>query len=187
MKKAIYFILFLGVAALLSGQSTDSSKGQMGDKSNEKKCGMPVEGLRPCVITPAVSVTAGESVIVNLSIENLTDKTFSLGNGPVNSYEITVTDSKGDKVLSFTEQLEKKVDEGKIPVEDLIKSLPVNSSPGPAPLEAKQELKLEFNLSQSYDLKARGKYQVEISRQIVKPDGMGDAKLSFAPIQIQVK
>jgi hypothetical protein len=188
MKKAIFFISLLGVIIFVWNQTINWSKGQVVvSQRKQKSCGKPIEGLRPCVLAPDVCVSSGEDVVVNVSLENLTDKVVTLGNGRVNSYEISVTNVKGQKLLSLIEELKKKVDEGKIPLDDLIKALPINSSSGSTPLEPKEELKLEFNISQTYDLKLPGKYFVQIVRKIPRLDEKGDTELSFSPIEVEVK
>lgn len=188
MKKIFFLVLILGLIIVAWGQSLNCPKNKVIEAQKTKKCSSIVEGLQFCTTSTFVSIKSGEKVTINVSIQNMTDKTISIANGNLSDfYNVVVTDLSGDKIPSFTEKLKKEVDEGKIPLEDLIRALPINSSPQKVILVPQQELKIEFNLSDFYDLKTKGKYQIEISRKIPKQNGLGNTEISFGAIEIEVK
>lgn len=188
MKKSFFLVLILSLIIVALGQSKILLKNKIMEVQNTKKCSPIVEGLKFCTTSAFFSIKSGEKVTVNVSIMNMTGKNISIVNGNLGDfYNVIVTNQSGNKILSSMEKLKKEVDEGKVPLEQLIRALPINSSPQKVNLAPKQELNIEFNLSDFYDFKTRGKYRIEISRKVPKQNEIGTAELSFGTIEVEVK
>jgi hypothetical protein len=188
MKKMILLLLSAGMIMIAIGQSkTDENLENIENIGNQKKCSSVVEGLQFCTSTSNISVKSGEGVRLGLSFQNMSPENISIVNGGFKEfYNVTVTDSNGRRIYSYSEELDKRANEGKATMKELIEALPVGSVAKSITLAPKEELKIEINLSQFYDLKAKGKYSVKMSRKIAKKCEGGIAEISFGDIAIEV-
>jgi hypothetical protein len=189
MKRKMYFILIFTLVVVVRGQSQSSSvkTEKLQSQNIQKKCSFVNEGLQFCTSSPFVSVESGESVMLNLSLQNMTKQNVPVIVSRLDDYyNVIVTNSKGDKIYSFSEALQKRFEEGKVSLEEVIASLPVNTRKKII-LAPNQSLNFQANLSQFYDLSSKDKYFVEISRKVLKKDGTGNTELSFGKIEIDVK
>lgn len=154
----------------------------------EKKCGPVVEGLQFCTLSPVVLANSGKNVTLKVSLQNMTEKDASIIHGRFyDFYNTTVIDSKGNLILSFEESTAKKYKDGTISEKELIELLPINSSPRTIILAPRQEYRVEFNFSDFYDFKNKGKYIIRMSRKISKQNGTGNTELSFGDIEVEVR
>lgn len=157
-------------------------------KISEKKCSPIHEGFQFCTTTPTISVGLGESVAVNISIQNMTDKNASIIHGNFyDYYKVIVKDSKNNEIPSFRQILLKKYNDKTITPEEWGQLLPINSIPRLVPLALQEKYKVQFSFGQFYDFKTKGKYYIEMSRIIPKQDGVGLAELSFGTIEVEIK
>lgn len=178
-------ILFLTCSSAVIGKTAFASRLIL----QQSKCSPEIEGLKFCTSSTFVSVKSGGNVAVKLSLQNMTEKSISIINDNYNSpYKIIVTDQNINRIPSFTELLEKKQKAGTITPKALGELLPISSSPAAIKsLAPQQELKTEYNLSQFYDFKMKGTYDVEISRKISKQNGKDTTEISFRTIKVEVK
>ena len=152
-----------------------------------KKCSPIIEGLQFCTTTPVVSLVSGGQVHIDISIQNMTEKTVSIIHGSFyDFYNTKVTDSSGNKVSSFRKIILKKYEEKTATPEEIGELLPINSMPRTITLTPQQEYKAQFNFSYFYDFKRKGKYYIEMNRKIPKQDKTGNAELSFGSIEVEV-
>lgn len=188
MKKIFFVIFIFSLIIVVWGQTMNPSRENAVEAQNTNKCSPIVEGLQFCSTSTTISFLTGQQIKINVFLRNTTDRNISILNGELSdSYNIVIKDAKGNIIASKMEKLNKLVDEGKAPLEDLIRQLPVNSSPRKINLNPGQELKIEFNLDDYYDLKTKGKYQINISRKIPVQNSVNVAELSFGKIEIEVK
>lgn len=185
MKKNILTVVFvLGLISVFLAQTFNSQK-------LEKKCSSIAEGLQFCTASPVVAVELGENIPITLSLKNRTEWTIIVPmiGGFYQLYDVTVTDSNGNEVLSHQQLLQKKILEKTVTDTELVNSLPIYSGPFgfEEEIAPQAELKILYNLNDFYDFKKKGKYQVEVSRKIPKQDGTGLTPLSLGTIDIEVK
>ena len=153
-----------------------------------KKCSPIVEGLQFCTTTPVISLISGGQVHIDISLQNMTEKSLSIIHGNFyDFYDTKVTDSSGNKVYSFRETILKKYKEKTATPEEIGELLPINSMPRTITLAPQQEYKVQFNFSDFYDFKTKGKYKIDLNRKIPKQDGTGNAGISFGSIEVEVK
>lgn len=181
----------VGILAFLSFALTITTFGQ-NDKiertESEKKCGSVVEGWQFCTLSPVISVKSGGQVTVKVALQNMTEKDVSIIHGRFyDFYNTTVTNSAGDLILSFEEITAQKYYNGTISEKEFVAELPINSSPRTIILAPQQEYKVEFNFSDFYDFKTKGRYIIRMSRKIPKQNGTGDTELSFGDIEVEIK
>jgi hypothetical protein len=157
-------------------------------KINENKCSPILEGFQFCTTTPTISVGLDESVAVDISLQNMTDKNASIIHGNFyDYYKVIVKDSKGNEIPSFRQILLKRYNDKTITPEEMGQLLPINSIPRTVLLAPKEKYKVQFSFGQFYDLKTKGKYYIEMSRIIPKQAGVGLAELSFGTIEVEIK
>lgn len=158
------------------------------EKVVDNICSPAKEGLQFCTPSLTVSVKLGEQVMINLSFKNITDSKIILTQKDFeNDYKVTIVDPSGNNLLSFMEDKVKKVNEGKMKREELLKSLPVNNIPRTILIEPHQELNTHIRFSQFYDFKGKGKYVVKLTRKITKNNGKDFAELPLDPIEVEIK
>lgn len=188
MKIVFFTAIVLGLIVIVWGQlpvqlpenkMVDTEKGQA-------KCSSDAEGFQFCTNTPHISANSGENVAIQVVLKNTTKKPVTIVRSSFNEmYNIKVMDSKGGTVRSIEEMQADKIKSNAD--NEQVLELPLNSSPQKVQLAPQQELRTEYNLSNFYDLKAKGKYQIEISRKIPKLNGIGFVELSFGAIEVEIK
>jgi|SRR5215204_2300385 len=188
MKKIFFTILIFGLIIVVWGQTMNPSTDKPVETQNTNKCSPVVDGLQFCSASTSISINSGQEVKIDVFLQNTTDKSVAVVNGQLtDSYNVVVKNADGNAILSKMEKLNKEVKEGKIPIEELIRQLPINSTPRKINLEPQQKLNVEFNLSDYYELKAKGRYLIEISRKIPAQDGVNITELSFGTINVEIK
>ncbi len=153
-----------------------------------KKCSPIIEGLQFCTTTPFVLLNSDGQILIDVSIQNMTNKTLSVIHGNFYEYYKTaVTDSGGRRVSSFREIILKKFHENTATPEEIGTLLPINSSPRTITLTPQKEYKAQLNISDFYDFKTNGSYRIKMKRIIPKQNRKGSRLLSFGDITLEVK
>jgi len=166
--------LIISLVIVGVGQSSKPVQKILEDKKQEsqKKCGDVVEGLRLCTTSSVVSVKIGESILIDLILQNVTEEaiTIPMYGGFYTLYNVTVKDSDGNKILSRLESVKQKVQNKEANEGELLQFLPIGSNRHgfQKDLLSQEEMKIQFNLKDFYDFKEKGIYHVEISRKVGK-------------------
>jgi hypothetical protein len=188
MKKVIICILILGIVAIIWGQSTSKCCKLTKNNNEDNNCREIIESLQLCVDKNKTKLNSDHNVIINVILKNLGNQTIEI---PQYSFEkmytIKIYNPSGNLILSKSEKFEQKVKEGKASMEEMIESIPINSSPRLISISSKQEIPLEFNLSQYYDFTEKGKYKIEISMRLQKKDETSVAFLTTGAIEIEIE
>lgn len=191
MKIVTVFCMMFGLLIAALGQK--SSLLVYDSQNTKEMCSPLVEGLQLCTLTPNISVKLGQSVIVNLALKNWTQEDLSVSTmsayDPV--YEFHITDQNGNKLLSKLEVLKKK-DETQVLSEaesnELFERCCINvASRGDLQLARYQVIKQDFNLSQSFDFSKKGKYFIEIERNVLNQKKSENAKISLPVVAVELK
>lgn len=188
MKIIFFIICLLGLVTvvIIAGQpSTEVSQFRL--QESQTKCGNSAGNLQLCTTTSFITTKLGENLPLRLIVKNLSDKPISVIKASFDDiYEIKVSDFRGNRISSKKEVLATKINKT-AEEKALVEELPLNSSPQNIQILPKQDLRLEYNLADFYDLKSKGKYHVEISRKISKSGVAEDTYLLLAGIEVEVK
>ena len=154
---------------------------------NGEKCSDIVRGLQFCTTTPVVSTDSAKSVPVRLRIKNLSQSDVTIVHGDFYDYYATIIfDPNGKRLLSDSEEYEKKYKEGLVNQDEIVE-LPINSAPRDIILSPNQEYNVEFNLAQFYDFSTKGKYRVVLLRKITSKDNQDQFVVGFGRIEVEIK
>ncbi|MBX7171372.1 MAG: hypothetical protein K1X72_10465 [Pyrinomonadaceae bacterium] len=169
MKSGTLIIGIIGIIILSCIQTSFSQdKDTHRTKIGSEKCGSIIEGQQFCVTSDFISANLGEVIPLKMTMQNLTQKTII--SSPQNRdfyflFNVTITDSIGNKILSNQEMLLEKFKNKTISEEELGQLLPLHSGQTYL-IEPNQKLKLEYGLGYFYKFEAKGKYFVKIARKI---------------------
>jgi len=134
-------------------------------------CGAIVDGFRFCSTSSVVSTKSGEHIILNLSLQNMTDKSLNIQKGGTFNelFGVKLIDLKGTRVLSIFETLKKKQESHTLSESEagiLLQFCCINKMPAKRTIAPKEEVKWELNLDDFYDLSGKGEYTLYLSRRI---------------------
>jgi hypothetical protein len=188
MKKLTLFISIIFIVSIIWGQSASQNCKPTNTMTENQICSQIIESLQLCTKNITSKLKLQQNIAADFTLKNLSDKTIEIPRGRFeNTYTIKVFDPKGNQLLSKLETLEKKVNEGKAQMEELIANLPIYSSPASTIILPKQEIPIEFNLSQYYDFTEKGKYKIEISMRLQKKNDTAVAFLTTGAIEIEIE
>lgn len=156
MKRFLSIGLIVCFVAIMSGHSTISSQESLMSVDNDQnlpnnlsqqRCTRAVDGLIFCISSSSISVKLGQSVPLIVSVRNTTGKSISIKKDYFDSiYISTVVDSKGEKVLSLNEELQKKHQATNKITEEMIKAVPINPSFSSIKIPPGEKIETTFNL-----------------------------------------
>ncbi len=183
IKSTLASLIILVIYSSSFSQADQTLKKEISDK----KCSHIIEGLKLCNPNSNLSFKLDEKVTFNLTLQNMTKKIIPLPNiihpqgfPDFRGHSLTfkITDANGDDFPARKDTVQ----------ENNVVSLPIYSNPGRFSINPTEgEINVWVNLSEFYDFKIKGKYQVKITRKIYKKNGKGFAELSLEPIEFEIK
>jgi hypothetical protein len=185
--KTLFVTVILGCTMTLTACGQPASSSGVKKQNDQKKCSAIIEGLILCTTSPVISVKVGENVPIDLSLQNVGGSEIKIvtAGGFEKLYKVCITGPDAKKLFSRREQREAMQEKGKITAEDLL-AMPVNGGSFGEILKPQQELKIQYNLDYFYDFSAKGKYSVQITRLIYRPDGSPVIELPLDSIGLEI-
>jgi hypothetical protein len=166
-----------------------------------KKCSAVIEGLEFCADSTALLFRLGDSVIVPLSVHNTTQEEKLVKSVPevgppllgYPPYEFSVTDENGNKFPTIEDDLRTKRENGTITEKEsneLFLRCCINKGSrwgNALKLDPGQSLKFQANLSEVYNFRIKGKYYLEIRRNVLAQNKKDIIVIQLERISIEVK
>lgn len=171
-----------------------SGSPEFGKNLSAETCSSVVENLKLCIADSKITVDSGEPLVIHLSWINLSNAERYIGVRS-SGYSITINDEKGKKLIPVFEQRqmdrEKRIQNSTATTEDLSGITVVRSgSDRGIYLEANEtesDTALLDKLPYDYDLTAKGKYNVSISKTVASLEDGKKIEFVINDIEIQVK
>ena len=187
---------------LLSGAviAQENSKPNDVNPQPEKKCSSIIRGLQLCTTSPDIKIKLGEKVVLALSMINTTDKEklvdsvwkFDGEFQRYPPYEITITDEHGNRYPTIEDDLSKKSSDGTITekeADELFLRCCLNKGSRwgiSLSLAPNQEYKFDWELSPMYDFKAKGRYFVEVRRNVAVQNQKAVTVIKLENIELNI-
>lgn len=161
-----------------------------------KKCSLEIEKLKLCTDFSKIVIAAGESVSLNLSWANLSNAERNIN---ALDYFVVINDEKGEKLLTTSQQkqveMQKQlrivdatstVDESTEEVVLTVVSRTYNPGISVAERQTRTD-QLKLSEKYGYDLSAKGKYKVSISKTVPCLEQGKTIEFVLDNIEIEVK
>lgn len=173
MLKIILVLVFITSVNVQIVNSQESKTNVV--KSAQTQCSPFIEELEICLKSSNIYVKSGEVVILRYSIKNSTEKQVKINGGRRGGsgfLEIIVFDENGNKIPTIVETQIEKMKKEKLSQGDQGKLFTFSYGSGPysSIFEPNEESHWNWNLSNLYDFKNKGKFYIELYKKPYPPD-----------------
>jgi hypothetical protein len=185
MKKTYILIALATILAACSVFAVMRDNAAGNAALNSKKCSVEQDGLQLCADNLKMKVKSGEPVRIKLLWTNTSEIERQITRA--STYKVTVVDEEKQTLIPV---LERKMKEGTMTDEDRQRFVVLGRGKGnPIFLEPGESSSYEILLTEryDYDLKAKGKYYVTISKTISGAENSKSLEFVVDGIEIEVE
>lgn len=183
---ALCLAVILSVLVIVKAQIfTDSTKNKANKNNLMEKCSEEIEGLKLCTNTPKIIQNSGEPIVIRFSwVSSLEIERFiSVGS----SYDISVVDEKGKKLIPVYEQHVKEEGLTKENIHKLFFGRGRSSKGVFLKPRGTYPTGIKLTEFYDYDLSAKGKYYIRIKKSIPSLNKEKNITFVLDNIEVEIK